>query len=65
MAKNETLAQQFAERLLSHPQWDVRYVTVTTLGNFRSLTSLLAARKGTETDSLVKQALDEALSVGS
>jgi HEAT repeat protein len=61
LAKNETLAQKFAERLLSHPQWDVRYVAVTTLGNFRALVPMLAARQSTETDNLVKQALDEVL----
>lgn len=61
LAKNETLAQQFGDRLLSHPQWDVRYVAVTTLGNFRSLSPMLMARQSTETDQLVRQALDEAL----
>ncbi|MCC6807585.1 MAG: HEAT repeat domain-containing protein [Deltaproteobacteria bacterium] len=64
LAKNEALAAQFAERLLSHPQWDVRYVAVTTLGNFRSMLAMLQARQSTETDALVKQALDEALSDG-
>jgi HEAT repeat protein len=61
LARNEALAAKFAERLLSHPQWDVRYVAVTTLSHFRALTPLLAARKGTENDGLVKQALDDAL----
>ncbi len=61
LSKSASAATTYADRLLSHPQWDVRYVAVTTLGRFDNLRSLMQARHATEADELVRGALDEVL----